>query len=113
MKPQNTFGGIVDATIELVSFYKSKVEYEVDCELRKALDEKRKALFESDSLKCRIETVDLAVCKLKLDRLKKDVAELPDSLASKLAPLICKFEGRIAESQRSRKLFFRRGTAIA
>ena len=94
---------IMESVVQLARFYKDRVAYQADCEIQEALDDRRMALYELDSSKMRIDTVELAKCKLKLQLLEAEMEKLPECLALKLKPIVEMFSTRISGLRKCRR----------
>jgi len=103
MTAEGSLCDIIESVTQLVLFYKDRAAYQADCDIQEALDEHRRALYESDSSKMRNDTVELAKCKLKLQLLEAEMEKLPECLVLKLKPIVEKFSTRISGLRKCRR----------
>ena len=94
---------ITDAVAQILVYGKQKAIYEADCRVRAEMERARDALFDLESTKCRMATVELARCKLKLERLRKSMEGLPEGLLKLITPLTDRLAGRIETMRALRK----------
>lgn len=104
-----TLDGIVDAVGEILSYCRTKALYEADCRVREEMARAREALFQAKSRKCMVVTVELARSKARLSRLKRMVAEAPESVRSLLDGLVIDLEDHIAALREERASSGNRG----
>lgn len=109
MTAEGSLSGIIESVTQLARFYKDRAAYQADCEIQAALDDHRRALYESDSSKMRIATVELNKCKLKLQLLEEETKRMPECLALKFNPIVELFSTRIFELRKYRRAMTQRG----
>ena len=94
---------VTDAVAQIVAYGRQKAIYEADCRVRAEMERARGALFDLESTKCRMATVELTLCKRKLERLQKSMEGLPEGLLKLITPLTDRLAGRIETMRSLRK----------
>ena len=103
MTAGSSLSGIIESLTQVVRFYRDRAEYHAECEIQAALEEHRRRLYDSASLKMHVDTVELAKCKLKLQLVEKEMKDMPRCLSEKISSIIDVLTARISDLRRSRQ----------
>ena len=103
MNVRQSVGAIVEAVAELVAYARQKALYEADCRVRDELERMRRVMYARDTMQCRMATIELARCKAKIERLRKEISNVPKSLKDLFEPLLAELELRVSAFRKVRQ----------